>query len=196
MFIVLLLILSCLGVAASLLIPGADDYLLLAVPCLVASVVLWVVAVVRQRASAKTSDQKWVILDGSNIMYWRNGQPDIATVREVLMYLVDHGYTPGVMFDANVGYLLSGTYQHDGKLAHVLGLLPDRVMVVPKGTPADLYILKAARDLGAQIVTNDRYRDWVTEFPEIAQQGHLIRGKYSKGQVWLDLDKSLNANAA
>jgi hypothetical protein len=60
-------------------------------------------------------------------------------------------------------------------------------MVVPKGTPADPTILAAARDLGAPVLTNDRYRDWAEAHPEIRTPGHLIRGGYRDGGLHLDL---------
>jgi len=36
-------------------------------------------------------------------------------------------------------------------------------------------------------VTNDRYRDWAEAHPEIKEPGHLIKGGYRDGKVWLDL---------
>jgi hypothetical protein len=48
--------------------------------------------------------------------------------------------------------------------------------------------LAAAADLGARVVTNDRYRDWVEQHPEVTEPGHLIRGGYKAGKLWLDLE--------
>ncbi|MCU0912684.1 MAG: hypothetical protein MUE98_15560, partial [Rhodobacteraceae bacterium] len=48
--------------------------------------------------------------------------------------------------------------------------------------------------LGAQIVTNDRFRDWVERFPEVRQPGHLVRGNYRDGALWLDLGNPAAAN--
>lgn len=120
-------------------------------------------------------------------MYWKDETPQIGPVREVVKLLKSLGFEPGVMFDANAGYLVSGKYQHDGKFGKAIGLPMDRIMVVPKGTPADPYILTAARDLGARIVTNDRFRDWAEDYPEVTDQGHLIKGEYRSGKLWLDL---------
>jgi Zc3h12a-like Ribonuclease NYN domain len=61
------------------------------------------------------------------------------------------------------------------------------VTVVPKGSPADPAILAAARKLAAPIVTNDQYRDWVEQYPEVLTPGHRIRGGYRDGVLWLDL---------
>jgi len=72
-------------------------------------------------------------------------------------------------------------------MGRMLGIRADRVLVVPKGTPADPYILNAARKLGARIVTNDRYREWAKDYLEIRRPRHLIRGGYRSGKLWLDL---------
>ena len=124
-----------------------------------------------------------VILDGSNVMHWREDGPSLDTVREVIASLEASGFKPGVVFDANAGYLLSGRYRHHDSFAKALGLPADRVMVVPKGTPADPLILQVARDRGARIVSNDRFRDWAERFPEVAERGHIIRGRYDKGSL-------------
>ncbi len=131
--------------------------------------------------------RQWIVIDGSNVMYWKNGEPQFDSVLDVLALLRAEGFTPGVMFDANAGYLLSGKYMHDKALGQRLGLKEDHVMVVPKGTPADPWILTAARDLGARIVTNDRFRDWAEIHPEVLTPGQLIRGGYDEGKLWLDL---------
>ena len=35
-------------------------------------------------------------------------------------------------------------------------------------------------------VTNDRFRDWADVHPEVREPGHLIRGGYRDGVLWLD----------
>lgn len=194
-FLFLVFAASVAGVFAALFVPGWADYLLIAAPCAIASLFLLVRGLfarpqkkqplarpqIRQQRT-----KKWVIIDGSNIMHWKDGDPQIDTVRAVLLLLKERGYTPGVVFDANAGYLLSGHYRHDGSFGQALGLPKDRVMVVPKGTPADPYILTAARDLGAVIVTNDQFRDWAGQYPEIRQPGYLIKGGFRSGTLWLN----------
>jgi hypothetical protein len=192
----LLAMISISGVIASFANPKWSDLLLLAGPCTIASLLL-----IMSRLSGRTKAQnaparKAIVIDGSNVMYWKNDTPKISTVREVVNHLTSLGFETGVMFDANAGYVLSGSYQHDGKFGDLLGLPTDRIMVVPKGTPADPYILKAARDLGARIVTNDRYRDWMEDFPEIAEPDYLIKGNYTSGKLWLSLSLDENTGAS
>jgi hypothetical protein len=72
------------------------------------------------------------------------------------------------------------------ELSQILGLPQDQVLVVPKGSPADPWILTTARDFGARIVTNDRYRDWAEAHPEVAKPGFLVHGSLSATGVWLE----------
>ena len=183
---VLLLILSLVGVAVALVLPGYGDFLLLAAPCAIAALVVLLRALVARIKAPSEAEPNRILIDGSNVMHWKDNTPQIATLREVIGHLRGLGFSPGVVFDANAGYLLKGKYKHDDAMAKYLGLAEDWVMVVPKGTIADSYLLTVARDVGAPIVTNDRYRDWAGEYPEIAEPGPLIRGGYRDGVLWLD----------
>lgn len=185
----ILLAVSLAGLAVALALPGWSDLLLLAGPAALASLYLVIRALARG-----TADANHVILDGSNVMHWRGGEPDIDTVRDVLDLARDRGLRPGIVFDANAGYLLFNRYVDDADFARVLNLPPERVLVVPKGTPADPTILAAARDLGARVISNDRYRDWLEAFPEFAAPGQLIRGGIRRGDVWLEADAPRKAS--
>ncbi len=184
---ILQFIVSLAGIAAAFRLPGWADVMILAGSCALASLFLLLRAVVRAAKTRPQPAPNWIVIDGSNVMYWKGKIPQIETVNEVVRHLSALGFTPGVMFDANVGYLVSGRYQNDRDFGRLLNLPFDRIMVVPKGTPADPYLLAAARELGARIVTNDRYRDWTDSHPEIRTPGHLIRGEYRSGQLWLGL---------
>ncbi|PKQ13493.1 MAG: hypothetical protein CVT70_03500 [Alphaproteobacteria bacterium HGW-Alphaproteobacteria-1] len=178
----LILLVSLAGVAVALVMPAYADLILLAAPCAVAALILWLRAVF----SRKTPAPNWILIDGSNVMHWKDNIPKIETLREVITHLRDRNQMPAVIFDANAGYLLAGRYQDDHMIARHLGLPEDRVLVVPKGTIADTYLLTVARDFDAPIVTNDRYRDWADDYPEIAEPGRLIRGGYRNGTLWLE----------
>lgn len=174
-----LFVLSVLAMAATWATP---DAFLLAVLCTVAS------AIVLLRAwRGRERPANWIVVDGSNVMYWNGGVPKLETVITVLERLRALGFAPGVMFDANAGYLLEGRHRNDTGLARDLGLPTSRVMVMHKGVQADGYILKSARDLKARVVTNDRFRDWAVDYPEVSSHGHLIQGGFRDGKLWLDL---------
>jgi hypothetical protein len=187
---VFLVLASLVGVGAALSVPGWADLAPLAGLCAFAGLILIGAALLRVEPRAAAAP-RWVIVDGSNVMYWKDDTPQIETVREVLDHLAALGFSPGIVFDANAGHLLAGRYLHHAAFAGLLGLAEDRVMVVNRGTPADATILAAARDLGAQIVSNDRYQDWRDQHPEVDRPGALIRGGFEDGALWLALDDAV-----
>ena len=196
----------------SLLVSGAvlSDLMLLALVAGLASLILLLLggfrrrqdnwpsddgAPRRQRAAKSKPTERYILVDGSNVMHWKDELAQLATVCDVVQALTARGFSPGVMFDANVGYKLGNRYQDDRELAQRMGLPEDRVLVVPKGTPADPYLLNCARDLGARVVTNDRFRDWAAEHPLVWEPGFLIRGGYRNGKLWFD-EAALTAEKA
>lgn len=156
---------------------------LIATALLAVFLILWTR---RRRAQAgPTGTEAWILIDGSNVMHWQDGVPTLAPLTAVVARLIGLGYVPGVVFDANAGWKLQGRYLHDGELARLLGLEARQVLVVPKGSPADPFLLQTAREFGVRIVTNDRYRDWAEAHPEVLEPRFLIRGGMRDGQVWL-----------
>lgn len=142
----------------------------------------------RRRAAPREPELPRILVDGSNVMFWHDEEPKLETVSRVVQDLRARGFKPGVIFDASVGYKLIGRYQDDAELALLLGLPADQVLVVPKGTIADDYLLRAARSLKARIVTNDHYRDWAERFPEVRKPGHLVKGGVSRaGRLQLEI---------
>ncbi|MCC7322113.1 MAG: hypothetical protein IT542_14175 [Rubellimicrobium sp.] len=128
----------------------------------------------------------WIVVDGSNVMYWDGDRPRLETVARVVSDLDRRGYAPVVWFDANAGYLTEGRYARPDLLARRIGLPAARVHVVSKGMPADPQIIADAERLGARIVTNDRYRDWQEADATLRLDGFLIRGRVAGGQVRLE----------
>lgn len=133
----------------------------------------------------RAKPKNWIVVDGSNVMHWQDNTPRLAPLLRVVEDLKARGFSPGVVFDANAGWKLFGEYLNERDFGRMLGLPTDQILVVPKGTQADPYILDTARKFKARIVTNDRYRDWTEAHPEVAEPGHLIRGGMQDGKVWL-----------
>ena len=180
---VVLLLISLGGIVCALVLPGATDWLLLAVPSAIASALLLLRSLLHPPAPALPQ----VIVDGSNVMYWRDNMPRIETLREVLVALERAGFAPGVVFDANAGYKLVGRYMPDRALAAALGLPQARVIIADRGEPADPMILTAAARAQARIVSNDRFRDWADSHAIVGDPASMIRGGYRNGQLWLDI---------
>ncbi len=161
--------------------PILSDTVVLALFGLGLAVLLLVLLLRRRKGRGRP-----IIIDGSNVMHWNGDVASLSSVKEVIARLEAQGFQPGIMFDANAGYKLADHYLDDRHFAKLLKLPAKRVLVVPKGQPADPTILAAARDVGGKVVTNDRFRDWVEEFAEVAEKGHLVRGGYRDGTLWLD----------
>lgn len=136
----------------------------------------------------RTGAQKLLMVDGSNVMHWKDNTAQLSTLIEVLRVLEARGYAPCVVFDANAGYKIAGSYKHDFAFGKLLGLPKDRIMVVPKGQPADPVVLAAAQQHRARVVSNDRFRDWAEQFPEVKEPAYFLRGGYKDGVLWLQAD--------
>lgn len=181
----LLFAVSVLATYLGLFLPGLAPLLLVTGPA--AGLSLFLLLRGRRTRPGPPEDMRRVIVDGSNVMHWQGGVPDLAPVRDVIGALRQAGFDPGVVFDANAGYKLEGRYLRNAELAQRLRLPRENVMIVPRNTPADPMILAAARDYGAPVVTRDRFRDWTNEFPEISRAGFLISGRYDGADLRLNL---------
>ena len=192
MRVALLLFMLCVGlVVYALQVDGLllTDVVVFSLALCGISLVILGLAVLRRAKAVRTkrlTPDTWVLVDGSNVMHWNDNQPQLATVRGVVRALTERGYNPGVVFDANAGYKLMGRFTGEHEFARLLGLPQDQIFVVPKGTQADPYLLDFAQELKACIVTNDRFRDWADAHPEVHEPGHLIRGGFRDGNLWLD----------
>jgi Zc3h12a-like Ribonuclease NYN domain len=129
--------------------------------------------------------ETWLLIDGSNVMHWVDNTPSLEPVQKVVEHLRVLGYVPGVVFDANAGWKIFGRYVDDRDFAKLLRIEREQVLVVPKGTQADPYLLRTARDFGVRIISNDRFRDWSADYPEVAAPGFLIPGSLVGGRLQL-----------
>lgn len=106
-----------------------------------------------------------VLVDGSNVVMWEVNaglaqRPTLATLAQVLDLIVAEGRAATIVFDATIGHKLAGRYLSAAQLSAQLGHRAHvSVHVVGKGEIADATLIAMARDSGAEIVTNDLYRD-------------------------------------
>ena len=104
---IVLALFSFAGIGVSLALQQLSDFILLAAPCAVASIFLLLRGYFHRGITGKKPLKlKFIVLDGSNIMHWKDGKPHVEAVREVVQYLKGQGYSPGVVFDANAGHIL------------------------------------------------------------------------------------------
>ncbi|PVH30643.1 NYN domain-containing protein [Pararhodobacter oceanensis] len=164
--------------------PLGQTALLLGLVSASAAFLLLVLAALKPEAPRRRGH---VVIDGSNVMHWRDNKPDLDSVKQVVGALQREGLTPVVWFDANAGYLTKGQYLGPKPLARHIGVPERAIFVAPKGTPADPLILNSAKTLRARVVTNDKFRDWSGEFPFLSDSGFLIPGRFVENSVRLRL---------
>lgn len=143
----------------------------------------------RRKFTHRRAHRRHIMVDGSNVMHWKDGEPKIETVRRVLNMLTQRGYTPIVWFDANVGYKIGDRYRGPSSLALLLNIPVQQIFVAPKGEPADPFLLEWAKDLKAKIVTNDQFRDWIDSHPQIRKPGFLVTGRVRGNNIQLNTGK-------
>lgn len=140
----------------------------------------------RRRRADPIPEPRWVVIDGSNVMFWQDETPSLTTVSAVVGEVQRAGLKPLVWFDANAGYKVGDRYMNPRDLSRAIGLSRKQVRVAPKGSPADPLLLEDADKLGTEVVSNDRYRDWVSSYPRVIQPGVLVRGRVEGGAARLD----------
>jgi hypothetical protein len=116
------------------------------------------------------------IVDGSNVAHSTEGEKAmLENIRVVRARLIEEGYVPVVLADAALRHQID-----DG--AGFEALVDDgTIKQAPAGTDADYFILSFARELDANIVSNDRFKDRVEAFPEVNKR--VIRYMIVNGEV-------------
>lgn len=124
-------------------------------------------------------EREIAVVDGSNVAYAVEGQgPRLAHIRVVCRKLEEEGYRPVVVVDAKLRHTIDDSQGYEAMVGE------GRIRQAPAGTDADYFILSFARELDARVVSNDRFRDRESAFPEVADR--LIRFMVVEGEVVLE----------
>ena len=127
----------------------------------------------------EAAENKTVIIDGSNVAHSSEGEKALLdNIRVVRDKLIEEGYQPVVLADAALRHQID-----DGPGFEAL-VESGTIKQAPAGTDADYFILAFARELGANIVSNDRFKDRVDAFPEVKKR--VIRYMILNGEVVFD----------
>ena len=130
-------------------------------------------------AASKEQTANVVLVDGSNVAHSTEG--DAARVANLIAIrdkLREEGDDPIIVADAAL------RHQVDDAKAYEQMVEDGLVRQAPAGTDADYFLLSFARELGASIVSNDRFRDRIKQFPEV--QDRLIRFMIVRDEVVLE----------
>ena len=124
-------------------------------------------------------DERIVLIDGSNVAHSSEGEkPRLANILVVADKLREEGMEPIIVADAAL------RHQIDDRGAYEKLVDDGKIKQPPAGTDADYFILSFARELGASIVSNDRYRDRISRYPEVEER--IIRYMIVANEVVLE----------
>jgi hypothetical protein len=114
-----------------------------------------------------------ILVDGSNVLFWRGGQVDAIIPMLVARALIARRFAPVLYFDNSIH-----RHVRDADLKRLSELV--QVRVTPRGTQADALLLDACTQGRIQIVSNDRFRGWRVDHPSL-RSGWLVTGSIGKG---------------
>jgi hypothetical protein len=127
-------------------------------------------------AGAGADEREVVVVDGSNVAHAEEGAgAKLENIRAVCAKLEEEGFRPVVLVDARLRHSIDDS---DGYEAMVDD---GQIRQAPAGTDADYFILSFARELDARVVSNDRFRDRASAFPEVRDR--VIRFMILDGEV-------------
>ena len=131
------------------------------------------------RAANEEQTTNVVLVDGSNVAHSTEGEaPRLANLLAIRDKLREEGDDPIIVADAAL------RHQIDDPQAYEQLIEDGLVRQAPAGTDADYFLLSFARELEAAIVSNDRFRDRIKQFPEV--QDRLIRYMIVRDEVVLE----------
>ena len=116
------------------------------------------------------------LIDGSNVAHATEGEaPRLANILLVRDKLAEQGFEPLIVADAALRHQIDNPESYER-------LVDDgTIHQAPAGTDADYFLLAFAKELGATLVSNDRFRDRSRQFAEVRQ--HVIRYMIMADQV-------------
>jgi hypothetical protein len=119
------------------------------------------------------------LIDGSNVAHSTEGEtPRFANLIAVRDKLAEDGMEPIILVDAALRHSIDDRSRFEEMVD------AGTIRQVPAGTDADYFLLSFARELEAFIVSNDRFRDRLSAFPEV--QDRLIRFMIVNNEVVLE----------
>lgn len=129
--------------------------------------------------SEREATSNVVLVDGSNVAHSTEGdQAQVANLLAIRGKLREEGLEPIIVADAALRHQIDDPERYERLIDE------GQVRQAPAGTDADYFILAFARELNANIVSNDRFRDRLKEFPEARDR--VIRYMIVENEVVLE----------
>lgn len=140
----------------------------------------------RESICLQNENSRLHLLDGSNIIHWDHSENGVSLspVIAITEELERRGERYQVFFDATAKHL----FKHDPvQLAKYENLLKDseHFQQVPAGSRADDFLLVIAQsEPGSVILTQDRYRDYEDQYPEIVNSDRIVPGMMLRNMIF------------
>lgn len=129
--------------------------------------------------SGREETSNVVLVDGSNVAHSTEGeQALVANLLAIRDKLCEEGLEPIIVADAALRHQIDDPQRYEQLVEQ------GHVRQAPAGTDADYFILSFAREFNASIVSNDRFRDRIKEFPEVRER--VIRFMILQDEVVLE----------
>jgi hypothetical protein len=108
-----------------------------------------------------------VVIDGANVAYEERsagGKPKLANLLKVRGELEERGFEAVIIVDASLKYDVDDQTQLEALIRS------QQVRQAPAGTDADYFIIQLADQFNARVVTNDRYKDYLEQYPWVTDR--------------------------
>ncbi len=102
-----------------------------------------------------------VIIDGNNIAYHfsQDGQPQVKNLLLAYNSLTTGGYKPVFVISAALRHVIDKIDTLNTFISEA------QVITAPRGINDDLKIIQIAQEMNADIISNDRFLDWIERYP-------------------------------
>jgi hypothetical protein len=109
----------------------------------------------------RSAEKKVMVIDGSNVAFYmtRDGTPRLENIIMASHSIASAGLIPITVVSAALVHQID----KDEQLAKMIAT--KRVIQAPGGIDDDLEIIKTAEKKNADIVSNDRFLDWLDKYP-------------------------------
>jgi len=109
----------------------------------------------------RLAERKIIVVDGSNVAFYftQDGKPRLENIVMANNSLASAGFVPIIVVSA----ALLHQVDEDEQLLKMIA--SKRVIQASKGVDDDLEIIRTAKKNNADIVSNDRFLDWLDKHP-------------------------------
>ncbi|KXH76011.1 MAG: hypothetical protein AM326_08040 [Candidatus Thorarchaeota archaeon SMTZ-45] len=117
------------------------------------------------------SQKRKIVVDGNNVAYHLTPQERPQAQNLALAYysLTASGFDPIFVVSAALDHTIDSPSSLDSFM------MSATVIKAPQGTNDDLKIIQLAKKLGVEIVSNDRFLDWIDKFPWLTSRLRRFR---------------------